>query len=79
MAEEESVRICKEMLASKDYYQILGVAKDASEADIKKAYKKKSLKVHPDKNKAPEAQEAFKRLSQAYVTLSDEGKRQQYD
>ena len=43
------------MLASKDYYKILGVAKDASEADIKKAYKKKSLKVHPDKNKAPEA------------------------
>ena len=49
------MRICKEMLASKDYYKILGVAKDASEADIKKAYKKKSLKVHPDKNKAPEA------------------------
>lgn len=79
MADEESVRICKEMLACKDYYEILGVSKDASEADIKKAYKKKSLKVHPDKNKAPEAQDAFKRLSQAYVTLSDADKKRTYD
>lgn len=55
MADEESVRICKEMIACKDYYKILGVPKDASENDIKKAYRKKSLKVHPDKNKAPEA------------------------
>ena len=78
MTTEESA-LCKEMIACKDYYQILGVAKDAGEAEIKKAYKKKSLKVHPDKNKAPEAQEAFKRLSQAYVTLSDAGKRRQYD
>ena len=79
MADDESVRVCKEMLACKDYYQILGVSKDASEAEIKKAYKKKSLKVHPDKNKAPEAEQAFKRLSQAYVTLSDEDKKRQYD
>lgn len=55
------------------------MSKEATDAEIKKAYKKKSLKVHPDKNKAPEAQEAFKRLSQAYVTLSDEGKKRQYD
>ena len=67
------------MIACKDYYEILGVSKDASETEIKKAYRMKSLKVHPDKNKAPEAQEAFKRLSQAYVTLSDEDKKRRYD
>ena len=44
----------------KDYYEILGVEKDASETDLKKAYRKLSLQFHPDKNKAPGATEAFK-------------------
>ena len=79
MADDEGVRICKEMIACKDYYAILGVSKTATTGEIKTAYKKKSLKVHPDKNKCPEAQEAFKRLSQAYVSLSDDDKRRQYD
>ena len=71
--------ICLEILNSKDYYAVLGVGKEATEDEIKKGYKKRSLKVHPDKNQAEEAQEAFKKLSQAYTILSDPQKRRQYD
>lgn len=63
----------------KDYYDILGLSKTASTDEIKKAYRKKSIKVHPDKNKDPKADEAFKKLSQAYATLSDDQKRATYD
>lgn len=50
----------------KDYYKILCVPRDASEADLKKAYRKLALKFHPDKNKSPEAEEKFKEVSEAY-------------
>jgi molecular chaperone DnaJ len=61
----------------KDYYAALGVSKDASQADIKKAYRKLSKDLHPDVN--PGGEERFKEVSEAYDVLSDEGKRKEYD
>ena len=62
-----------------DFYGELGVSRDASQADIKKAYFQMAKKYHPDVNKSPEAQEKFAKLSTAYETLSDENKRRIYD
>ena len=67
-------------MASKDFYDILGVSKDVSAADLKKAYRKKALKYHPDKNPGDKvAEEKFKELSEAYAVLSDQEKRSRYD
>ena len=66
-------------LAGADYYKILGLSKSASSADIKKAYRKLSLKYHPDKNPDPEASGKFAEISNAYDVLSDEDKRKTYD
>src|SRR3954452_14268762 len=64
----------------KDFYKILGVSKDASEADIKKAYRKLARKYHPDTNSGDDAAEKmFKDVSEAYSVLSDPEERQQYD
>lgn len=73
------VRACKEILAKKNYYDILGVQRNAAEDDIKKAYKKHAIKLHPDKNRAPQAGEAFKKVSAAYACLTDSQKRRIYD
>jgi DnaJ-class molecular chaperone len=62
-----------------NYYEILGVGKDASESDIKKAYRALSLKWHPDRNTSPEAQSKFQEIGEAYETLSDSGKRAEYN
>ncbi len=67
------------MTEKKDYYEILGVPKNASKEMIKDAYRKLALQYHPDRNKSPEAEEKFKEISEAYAVLSDDGKRQQYD
>ena len=64
----------------RDYYEVLGVARDASDDDVKKAYRKLAVKHHPDKNPGDkEAEEKFKEISEAYEVISDAQKRQQYD
>ena len=64
---------------TKDYYETLGIGKDASREQIKKAYKKLAKKYHPDLNKDSDAEKKFKELSEAAAVLSDPQKRQQYD
>ncbi len=67
-------------MPGKDYYKILGVNRDASPEDIKKAYRRLALKYHPDKNpNNKEAEEKFKEINEAYAVLSDPEKRRQYD
>lgn len=65
--------------ATKDLYEILGVSRDASESEIKKAFRHKARELHPDVNKAEDAEEQFKELNEAYDILSDANKRAQYD
>lgn len=66
-------------MAFKDYYDVLGVARDTSAADIKRAYRKLARKLHPDVNKAPDAEDRFKEVNLAYEVLGDEKKRALYD
>jgi DnaJ-class molecular chaperone len=63
----------------KDYYEVLGVSKTASDAEIKTAYRKKALEWHPDRNKSPEANDKFKEINKAFEVLSDPKKKQMYD
>jgi curved DNA-binding protein len=65
---------------SEDYYKLLGVGRNATEAEIKKAYRKLAMKYHPDHAKGDKgAEEKFKKISEAYAVLSDKEKRQEYD
>lgn len=64
---------------ARDYYEVLGISKDASEQEIKKAFRKKAMEYHPDRNKEPDAEEKFKEVANAYEVLSDPQKRKAYD
>ena len=67
-------------MSKKDYYDILGVARNASKDDLKKAYRKLAMKYHPDRNTDdPSAADKFKEASEAYEILSDDSKRSTYD
>lgn len=76
---EEQVTVVRQIKKQKDYYQILGLEKGCTVEEVRKAYRKLSLKVHPDKNNAPGAEEAFKAVSKAFQCLSDEESRKRYD
>lgn len=67
------------VLNRKDFYSTLGVAKNASQDEVKKAYFKLAKTYHPDVNKAPEAKEKFAQINEAYETIGDESKRRIYD
>ena len=66
-------------MANTDYYDILGLSRGGGEEDIRKAFRKKAIEYHPDRNKSPDAEEKFKEINEAYQVLSDRNKRAQYD
>src|SRR5574344_2975741 len=68
-----------DIMQYKDYYEILGVKRESTEAEIKSAYRKLTKKYHPDVNKTPEAESKFKDINEAYEVLSDKEKRSRYD
>ncbi|OWF36240.1 dnaJ homolog subfamily B member 14-like [Mizuhopecten yessoensis] len=76
---QDQLEAVKRTKKCKDYYDVLGVQKDATENDLKKAYRKLALQMHPDKNKAPGATEAFKAIGNAFSVLNDTEKRRKYD
>src|SRR5699024_8779032 len=66
-------------MSKRDYYDVLGVSKDADKTEIKKAYRKLARKYHPDVNKEPDAADKFKEATEAYDVLNNDQKRAQYD
>src|SRR5574344_1919255 len=66
-------------MAKRDYYEVLGVDKNADDQTIKKAFKRLAMKYHPDRNHEADAEEKFKEINEAYAILSDSQKKQAYD
>lgn len=66
-------------MSKRDYYEVLNISKNATEQEIKKAFRKLAMEFHPDRNKSPEAEEKFKEINEAYEILSDANKRAKYD
>ena len=66
-------------MPQRDYYEILGVPRDASPEDLKAAFRRLARQYHPDVNKSPDAEERFKEINEAYAVLSDSEKRATYD
>ena len=66
-------------MAKRDYYDVLGISKNADEKEIKSAFRRLAKQYHPDLNKEADAAEKFKEVQEAYEVLSDQGKRQTYD
>ena len=67
------------MAEKRDYYEVLGVSKTATDAEIKKAFRQAAKKYHPDVNKTPEASAKFKDINEAFEVLGDKDKRSRYD
>ena len=67
------------MATKRDYYEVLGVSKDADDATIKKAFKRLAIKYHPDRNHEEGAEKRFQEINEAYQVLSDPQKRAAYD
>jgi curved DNA-binding protein CbpA len=70
---------CKKIIEKKDYYDILGLGKNASDNEIRNSYKKLAIKFHPDKNKSKLAEDAFKKISHSFYVLSNKEKKSNYD
>jgi len=66
-------------MTKRDYYEVLGVSRDVSESDLKSAFRNLARKYHPDVNDAPDAEDKFKEINEAYGVLSDTDKRAAYD
>lgn len=76
---KEQTEIVRKINRCKDYYEVLGITKEATDTDIKKSYKRLALQLHPDKNQAPGSVEAFKSVGNAVAVLTDPEKRKAYD